>query len=192
MAGVADKLRAQLTLRTETRTNLKAENAVAVDSRQRSDEVILIDAHADAWFDGAGDNADGLAVMVALARHFAKPQNRPQRTLVFVASAGHHSPGHQRSAELRRRQSGAGEARPCSCSTSSTSRSATSRRPAASRRDGYRQAVADSGEAPIYAGVSNGSPFLDELFQQGVTRYGTNFVSERRRWRAARPAGSRR
>ena len=38
---------------------------------RRSDEVVIIDAHVDAWFDGAGDNADGLSVMVALARHFA-------------------------------------------------------------------------------------------------------------------------
>ena len=39
--------------------------------------------------------------------------------------------------------------------------------------------MADSGEAPIVAGITNGAPFLDGLFQQGVTRYGTNFVSER-------------
>ena len=69
----ADKLRARLSSGPKSRTGLKAENAVAVVPGDRSDEVILIDAHADAWFDGAGDNADGLAVMVALARHFAKP-----------------------------------------------------------------------------------------------------------------------
>jgi hypothetical protein len=34
--------------------------------------------------------------------------------------------------------------------------------------DGYREAIADSGEAPIVAGVSNQAPFLDALFQQGV------------------------
>ena len=44
---------------------------------------------------------------------------------------------------------------------------------------GYRQAIADSGEAPAYAGVSNQSPYLDSLMQQGVTRYGTNFISEK-------------
>ena len=108
VAGIADKLRVRLTLKTETRTNLKAENAVAVVPG-KSDEVIILNAHVDGWFDGAGDNADGLAVMVALARHFAKPENRPERTLVFVASAGHHSPGHERTAQLRRRQSRARE-----------------------------------------------------------------------------------
>ena len=43
--------------------------------------------------------------------------------------------------------------------------------------DGYRQAMADSGEAPTYAGVTNHSPYLDALFKQGVARYGINFVS---------------
>jgi hypothetical protein len=33
------------------------------------------------------------AVLVALARHLAKPGNKPQRTVVFVASAGNHTPG---------------------------------------------------------------------------------------------------
>ena len=44
--------------------------------------------------------------------------------------------------------------------------------------DGYRETVADSGEAPITAGITNESTFLNTLFDQGVARYGTNFVSE--------------
>lgn len=45
--------------------------------------------------------------------------------------------------------------------------------------DGYREAIADSGEAPIVAGVSNRSPLVDTLFDEGVARYGVNFVSGR-------------
>ena len=45
--------------------------------------------------------------------------------------------------------------------------------------DGYRQSIADSGEAPAYGGVSNASPFLDSLMDKGVTRYGVNFISDR-------------
>jgi hypothetical protein len=45
--------------------------------------------------------------------------------------------------------------------------------------DGYREAIADSGEAPITPGITNRSPFLDALFDQGVLRYGVNFVSDR-------------
>ena len=55
-----------------------AENGVAVIPGRRPGEAVIVNAHVDAWFDGAGDNADGLAVMVALARHFAKPEHRPQ------------------------------------------------------------------------------------------------------------------
>ncbi|HVF17809.1 MAG TPA: M28 family peptidase, partial [Steroidobacteraceae bacterium] len=59
----------------------------------KSDGNIIVNAHADGWYDAAGDNADGMAVLFALARHFAKPENKPERTLVFVASGGHHSTG---------------------------------------------------------------------------------------------------
>jgi hypothetical protein len=45
--------------------------------------------------------------------------------------------------------------------------------------DGYREAIADSGEAPIVAGITNRSPFLNALFDQGVVRFGVNFVSDR-------------
>ncbi|HIE93953.1 MAG TPA: M28 family peptidase [Acidobacteria bacterium] len=58
-----------------------------------SDENILVNAHADGWFDAAGDNADGLAALLAMARHFARPEHQLDRTLVFVASGGHHSRG---------------------------------------------------------------------------------------------------
>ena len=175
VAGVADKLRVRLTLKTETRTNLKAENAVAVVPG-RSEEVIILNAHVDAWFDGAGDNADGLAVLVALARHFAKPENRPERTLVFVASAGHHSPGMNgprnfvaANPDLAKRAVMMVNIEHVAQRNFSPARSTAS--------DGYRQALADSGEAPIYAGITNRAPFLDGLVQQGVARYGTNFVS---------------
>ncbi|MCA1481982.1 M28 family peptidase, partial [Bradyrhizobium sp. NBAIM08] len=88
-AGVQVKVRARLDLQTQTFRGLKATNGVGV-IRGASDEVIVLNAHVDGWFDGAGDNGDGLAVLVALARHFAKPANKPQRTIAFVASAGHH------------------------------------------------------------------------------------------------------
>jgi hypothetical protein len=79
-------------LQTQTYRGLKAINGVGVIHARR-DEVIVLNAHVDGWFDGAGDNGDGLGVLIALARHFAKPANKPQRTIAFVASAGHHTPG---------------------------------------------------------------------------------------------------
>jgi hypothetical protein len=176
-AGMTDKLRVRISLDTETRSNLKAENGVAVIPG-RSDDVIILNAHVDAWFDGAGDNADGLAVLMALARHFARPENRPDRTLVFVASAGHHSPGINgprsfvsANPDLARRAVMMVNIEHVAQRNFSPARTVAS--------DGYRQALADSGEAPIYAGIANRAPFLDELVQQGVLRYGTNFVSAR-------------
>ena len=74
-AGVG-QLRVRIDLQTQTFRSLKANNGVAV-IRGASDEAIVLNAHVDGWFDGAGDNGDGLAVLVGLARHFAKPPNRP-------------------------------------------------------------------------------------------------------------------
>jgi hypothetical protein len=173
---VSDRLRARLTLVTETRSNLSARNAVAVIAGRRADETVLIDAHADAWFDGAGDNADGFSVMLALAKHFAKPQNRPERTLVFIASAGHHSPGiNGPRAFLAANPDLAANAVLMLNVEHVAQRNFSPARSTSS--DGYRQAVADSGEAPTYAGVSNAAPYLDALFEEGVTRFGVNFIS---------------
>jgi hypothetical protein len=176
-AGVSDKVRVQIGLKTETRSNLKGENGVAVIPGSRSDEVVILNAHVDAWFDGAGDNADGLSVLIALARHFAKPENRPDRTIVLVASAGHHSPGMNGPRNfVAANPELAGKAVMMVNIEHVAQRNFSPARSVAD--DGYREAVADSGEAPIVAGISNGAPFLNALVQQGVSRYGTNFVSE--------------
>lgn len=176
-AGASGKVRAEISLKTQTFSNLSASNAVAVIPGRTSQEVVVVDAHVDAWFDGAGDNADGLAVMLALARHFATPANRPDRTLVFVASAGHHTPGINgprgfiaANPDLAARAVLMLNVEHVAQRNFSASRSTSA--------DGYRQAVADSGEAPTYAGVMNRSPFLDSLFEQGVVDYGVNFISQ--------------
>ena len=38
--------------------------------------------------------------------------------------------------------------------------------------------MADTGEAPIYAGVVNRAPVLDQLFERGVDDFGVNFISQ--------------
>lgn len=90
--GKLDHLRVRMFLAARNRPNLTAHNVVGTVPGD-SDEVVIVNAHLDGWYDAAGDNGDGLAVLVALARHFAKPESRPARTLVFVASGGHHSTG---------------------------------------------------------------------------------------------------
>jgi hypothetical protein len=175
-AGVIDQLRMHISLETTRRSGLSAENGVAVIPG-RSDETIIINAHADAWYEGAGDNADGYAVMMGLARHFALPENQPERTLVFVASAGHHSTGMNgpRSFVAMNPELAANSVLALNIEHVAQRNFSPARSTA---DDGYRETVADAREAPIVAGVDNNSPFLNNLFARGVERYGVNFISD--------------
>ncbi len=92
-AGVLSELRVSISLDAEMRRGLKGHNTIGIVPGRRADEIVIVNAHADGWFDAAGDNGDGLAVLIALARHFAKPEHQLDRTLLFVASGGHHGGG---------------------------------------------------------------------------------------------------
>jgi hypothetical protein len=89
-AKAGKTVRMKLALQGEERAGLTAWNGVATIPG-KSDEVVIVNAHADAWFDGADDNADGLAVMLGLADYFAHRKEKPARTLVFMVSGGHHT-----------------------------------------------------------------------------------------------------
>jgi len=186
-AGVQDKVRARIDLQTQTFRGLKAVNGLGV-IRGTSNEVIVLNAHVDGWFDGAGDNGDGLAVLVALARHFSKPANKPQRTLAFVASAGHHTPGiNGPRSFVTANPDLAKQAVMLVNIEHVAQRNFSPARTTAS--DGYREAVADSGEAPIAVGVTNNSPFLQELIDGGPARFGVNFISERSTFQSGEAGG---
>ncbi|HZZ67402.1 MAG TPA: M28 family peptidase [Phenylobacterium sp.] len=89
-AKAGRQVRMRLALQAEERPNLTAWNAMATIPG-KSPEVVIVNAHADAWFDGADDNADGLSVMLGLADYFAHRKEKPARTLVFMVSGGHHT-----------------------------------------------------------------------------------------------------
>ena len=186
-AGVQDKVRVRIDLQTQTYRGLKAINGLGV-IRGASDEVIVLNAHVDGWFDGAGDNGDGLAVLVALARHFAKPANKPQRTIALVASAGHHTPGINgpRSFVAANPELAKAAVMLVNIEHVAQRNFSPSRTTSA---DGYREAVADSGEAPIAVGVTNNSPYLQELIDAGPARYGVNFISERSTFQSGETGG---
>jgi len=180
-------VRARIDLQAQTYRGLKAINGVAV-IRGNSDDVIVLNAHVDGWFDGAGDNGDGLAVLIGLARHFGKPANKPQRTIAFVASAGHHTPGINgprsfvaTNPELAKKAVMFVNIEHVAQRNFSPARTTSS--------DGYREAVADSGEAPIAVGVTNNSPFLQELIDAGPARFGVNFISERSTFQSGETGG---
>jgi hypothetical protein len=57
-----------------------------------TDEQVMVVAHRDGWFEGANDNAAGVATMVGLAEYFAKiPKAQRRRTIVFLGTTGHHN-----------------------------------------------------------------------------------------------------
>jgi hypothetical protein len=57
-----------------------------------TDEQVMVVAHRDGWFEGANDNAAGVATMLGLAEYFAKvPKAERRRTIVFLGTTGHHN-----------------------------------------------------------------------------------------------------
>jgi hypothetical protein len=59
-----------------------------------TDERVYVVAHRDGWFEGANDNAAGVATMMALAEYFSNvPRAERRRTIVFLGTSGHHDNG---------------------------------------------------------------------------------------------------
>lgn len=174
-AGVLDEVTMTLSLQAREHRELQARNAIAVIPGA-GEETIVLNAHYDAWFDGAGDNADGLAVLMAMARHFAREDIELERTLVLIASAGHHTPGLHGPRQAVAMNPDLFDNAVLIFNIEHIAQRNFS--PARSVfEDGYREFIADSVEAPIVAGITNQAPFLRSLFDEGVRRYGVNFVS---------------
>ncbi len=165
-AGKGSALRLQLRLEAEIMTGLKGQNAMGVvPGRSGADgENIIVNAHADGWFDAAGDNADGLAVLLAMARHFMKPENQPERTLVFVASGGHHSPGLNGPANFVR------------MNPALTGKTVLVLNLEHIAQFSIRSSTwtVEPDEQVMSFGISNESPALIDIGKRGVERYGFN------------------
>src|SRR5579864_685999 len=57
-----------------------------------TDEQVMVVAHRDGWFEGANDNAAGVATLIGLAEYFANvPKAQRHRTIVFLGTTGHHN-----------------------------------------------------------------------------------------------------
>jgi len=86
----AGPVKLHISLRTETRPNLKSVSIYGT-LPGTTDENIIVMAHMDGWFDAALDNASGLATMLTLAEHFTQmPKERRRRNMIFIGTAGHH------------------------------------------------------------------------------------------------------
>jgi hypothetical protein len=173
-ARVSDRLRATLRLQAEERGSMRASNVLGIVPG-KSDENIIVNAHVDGWFDAANDNADGLAVMAALAEHFARPENRPARTLVFVGSAGHHTGGLNGPGQLVGLNRDLIARNVMAINLEHVA--ARQLNPARTDTDGLRDVITDAGEGFLMNGLSARSPFLEAIMREGGLRYGLNFVS---------------
>lgn len=159
-AGLPDPI-VHISLDVDTPTGVTGQNVIAVIPGD-SDEVMIVNAHADGWFDAAGDNADGLAVLLALARYFIEPDNRPVRTLVFVVSGGHHSPGMNGPSNFVRMNPGIGDRTVLVLNLEHVAQLELD--PAMWT---YRPT-----EQAMSFGISNESPYLVDVGQRGMRRYG--------------------
>lgn len=160
-------VRAQLKLKSERLTGLKGHNAYGILQGQ-SDEVLIVNAHADGWYDAAGDNADGLAVLVALARHFTAQKTKPERTLVFVASGGHHSTGLNGPQNFVRMNP----------ALTAKAVLVLNLEHIAQRRIRSGTWVVEPTEQPMNFGVDNSAPAIYSIAHRGVERYGFNLNPE--------------
>jgi hypothetical protein len=160
-AGAPD-LRMRLSLDAENKTGLKASNVIGVIPGE-SPETIIVNAHLDSWFDGAGDNADGVGVLVALAQYFTREGFKPPRTLLFVGSGGHHSPGMNGPGNLVAMNKDL---------LKDTVLVINLEHLAQYQIDAVPAWTVNVGEEPKNFGVSNSSPALIDLVKQGAQRYG--------------------
>jgi hypothetical protein len=159
-AGVA--VQARIDLQTEMLDALKGHNTIGMVRGRRDGEMMIVNAHADGWFDAAGDNGDGLAVLIALARHFAKPANQPERTLLFVASGGHHGAG----------MNGPGNLVTMNPQLKGKVVLVLNLEHIAQyefRNDPFR---ISANEQPMGFGISNEAPAIADVARQGMQRYG--------------------
>lgn len=90
LLGAGKKVTINLRLAIEERRDLKSANVFGT-LPGASDEQVFVMAHTDAFFEGAMDNASGMAMLVDIARHYAAlPRAARPRTMVFAGTPDHH------------------------------------------------------------------------------------------------------
>jgi len=88
--GSGKRLTITLKLAIDHREGLKSANVFGTLPGV-SDEQVFVMAHTDGFFEGAMDNASGVAMLMDIARHYAAiPQSQRPRTLVFAGTPDHH------------------------------------------------------------------------------------------------------
>lgn len=87
----------KLNIENEFIESYDANNVVAIiEGSHQPDSFFVFTAHYDhigmeggkTFAPGANDNASGVAMLLSLAEHYAKPENRPECSMLFIATAG--------------------------------------------------------------------------------------------------------
>ena len=90
LLAAGQRVRLSVKLDIEERENVPSQNVYGVLPGASTEEVLVL-SHTDGFFQGAMDNASGMATAVDIARHYAAmPQSQRPRTMVFVATPDHH------------------------------------------------------------------------------------------------------
>ena len=90
LLGAGARVRISLELDIEIRRNVKTAYALARLPGQSEEEIVLA-AHTDGFFQGAMDNAAGLASGLEIARHYSSlPREQRPRALLFFLFPDHH------------------------------------------------------------------------------------------------------
>ena len=88
--GSGAKVEISLKLDIEIRKDVQTANVIAKLPGASTEEIVIA-AHTDGFFQGAMDNAAGLASGFEIARHYtAIPKEERPRTLVFLIFPDHH------------------------------------------------------------------------------------------------------
>jgi Peptidase family M28 len=90
MLAAGQKVQLHLKLDIDIKKNVPDQDIVAILPGM-SDQVDFVLAHTDAYFQGAMDNASGMATAIDIARHYAAlPKSKRPRTMVFFHEPDHH------------------------------------------------------------------------------------------------------
>jgi hypothetical protein len=90
-AAASASLKTSVRWKVETLTGLKGANVIGVLPGQTDESIVMI-SHLDGYFEGANDNAAGVASMLGVAEYFAKrSREQRRRTMYFVGIPDHHT-----------------------------------------------------------------------------------------------------
>lgn len=172
-AAAGKQITTRLSIAGKNETGVRSANVVAM-LPGKTDRSVIIGAHGDGWFSAADDNGGGVAVFLALARHFAK-QPPLERRLIFVLSAGHHSPGNGMVEFRKIHDKDYVPSADLILNIEHIAAAGVVRTVSNARDANYgREMLATTSDWPKEVGITNRAPYLIDLWGQASSCFGIN------------------